>query len=387
MLASALFAQKDTAKNKIEIYGSIIAVPGYNFKSINPGWDDIMLVSELPSYDGQYAPNGRTYFSVRPTNLGIKFSGETFLGNSEGEFSFDLFDTDNEEGKTSFHLLIACMRFGKFAAGQLNTTFMDEDLFPDITDYWGPSGMVFLRNIQFRYTPVMNEKVQLAFALENPGASGDGGLYADRIELKDVRPLFNVPDFTASFRIDGNWGHIKAGGILGSIKWRDYSDTARFDLNGSAVRRGLNITSNIIAGKNDVLKLGLTYGHAIGNYMNDAPIDIGLQKNPGDTLKPIAGVALPVTGLVAFIDHTWNKYFTSSAGYSLVQIENSDAQAVDAFHKGQYVIANVLWHPSENFTAGIEYQWGQRNSLGGYISTDTKLQFFFRYDLLYKAKF
>jgi len=31
---------------------------------------------------------------------------------------------------------------------------MDDDMWPNIVDYWGPSGMVFLRNPQIRWTPI-----------------------------------------------------------------------------------------------------------------------------------------------------------------------------------------------------------------------------------------
>ena len=49
---------------------------------------------------------------------------------------------------------------------------------------------------------------------------------------------------------------------------------------------------------------------------------------------PIKGVALPVLGVVAFLDHTWNEHFTSSVGYSLVDIQNSNAQLPSDFHQG-----------------------------------------------------
>ncbi len=68
---------------------------------------------------------------------------------------------------------------GKFLAGQTNSTFMDGDVFPNSLEYWGPTGMVFYRNIQLRYSPLMTKQDNLAFALEQPGASGDGGVVND----------------------------------------------------------------------------------------------------------------------------------------------------------------------------------------------------------------
>jgi len=80
-------------------------------------------------------------------------------------------------------------------------------------------------------------------------------------------------------------------------------------------------TGGTIAGasatKNDVAKLAFAYGHGIENYTNDAPFDLGIANNPPNSKVPIKGVALPVLGVVAFLDHTWSEHFTSSAGYSL----------------------------------------------------------------------
>ena len=51
-----------------------------------------------------------------------------------------------------------------------------------------------------------------------------------------------------------------------------------------------------------------------------------------------------MTGIVAFLDHTWNEKYTSSVGYSQVDIDNTNGQAPDAFKPGQYVLANLLYY-------------------------------------------
>ena len=57
---------------------------------------------------------------------------------------------------------------------------------PTSVEYWGPNGMVFFRNVQFRCTPVQGDN-ELVFAAERPGASGDAGVFADRIALQNVQ--------------------------------------------------------------------------------------------------------------------------------------------------------------------------------------------------------
>ena len=34
---------------------------------------------------------------------------------------------------------------------------MDPDVFPNSLEYWGPTGMVFFRNVQLRYMPIMGD--------------------------------------------------------------------------------------------------------------------------------------------------------------------------------------------------------------------------------------
>src|SRR6476660_5227305 len=147
--------------------------------------------------------------------------------------------------------------------------------------------MVFFRNMQARWTPVQKERFRLIFAVERPGASADGGIYADRVELQNVKPKFDMPDFSAQARIMGKWGHIQAAGIFRKISWVNTAPNPQFNLNGDALGWGVNVTSNLNFTKNDVGRLAVVYGKGIENYMNDAPIDIAVKNNLSNPIKPI----------------------------------------------------------------------------------------------------
>ena len=42
--------------------------------------------------------------------------------------------------------------------------------------------------------------------------------------------------------------------------------------------------------------------------MNDAPVDVGIARtNSTNPRTPIKGVALPVTAVMAYLDHKWSK--------------------------------------------------------------------------------
>jgi hypothetical protein len=198
------------------------------------------------------------------------------------------------------------------------------------------------------------------------------------VELNDVTPRFPLPDLTAEYRLGQPWGYIELAGILRYMAWDD-AGLEPYDLSGSAVGWGLNLSSNVKISK-DILRLQLVYGAGIQNYMNEGPADVGIESNPGDPTKPVKGKALPLLGFVAMLDHVWNERWGSTVGYSYVNITPSDRQGADAFKLGHYALANVTYTPVPNFMAGIELQVGQRvNNSDGWKVGDTRIQFGAKY--------
>jgi len=367
-------------KNSVDLYGFVMLDSGYDFGQVNPNWYDVVRPTQLPSFHNEFGPSGNVYAGVRQTRFGVKSSTPTRFGDLNTIFEFELFGTGVDAGQTTFRLRHAYGELGQFGAGQTWSPFMDIDVFPNTVEYWGPNGMVFFRNVQVRWMPIRRKGGSVTIALEKPGASGDQGTYADRIELTGIRPRFNFPDLSGNARIVRNWGYVQMAGIVRKIGWVDTSGNA-VNLGGSAVGWGVNLTSNLNLSKKNVAKLAFVYGAGIENYMNDAPVDIGIQNNPPNSRVPINGVALPVLGVVSFLDHSWNEHFTSSIGYSLLDIQNSDAQKPSDFHQGDYAIANLLYHPIPRVTIGSEFQFGRRvNFSNGFDANDYRVQFSFKFD-------
>jgi len=311
----------------------------------------------------------------------VRSSTPTAMGDLKTTFDFDLYGTGVDEGQTTFRIRHVYGELGKFSAGKMWTPFMDVDVFPNAVEYWGPTGMVAFPNVQVRWTPMTGDD-SLMLALERPGASGDQGVYSDRIELQNIKGRFPLPDFSGNVRHSGKWGHVQVAGILRKIKWDDTLED-QFDLSGSATGWGINASTNINT-KGGVFRGSLVYGEGVENYMNDAPVDIGIQNNLSSAIRPIEGKALPVLGIVAFYDINWNEKWTSTAGYSIVNIENSDAQTPDAYHRGHYARGNLLYHPIPDLFVGGELQGGKReHNSDGFTSDDVRIQFSVKYSFKY----
>jgi hypothetical protein len=377
--AVAQEAKKDEAKPRLDIYGFAMLDMGYETKQNHPDWYDVLRPTKLPSYEDEFGEDGRFFAGVRQSRLGVKGFIPTDLGEIKTIFEFELFGTGVDAGQTTFRLRHAWGELGQFGAGQTWSPFMDPDVFPNSIEYWGPNGMVFFRNVQFRWTPWQKGDSRLAIALERPGASADQGVYQSRIELQGVKGRFPLPDLSAQFHYAKGWGHVQVAGIVRKMKWDDTNDD-QYDLTGEATGWGVNLSTNLKLQKH-VFRGQVAFGEGVQNYWNDAPVDIGIQNNFSNPVTPIVGKPLPILGIVAFLDLNWNDKWTSTVGYSLVDIDNSDGQAPSAFKRGQYALANVLYHPTSGLFLGPEIQWGKReNHKDGFTSDDVRIQFSAKYN-------
>jgi len=361
---------------KVELFGQLVTDVIYDFYQNAPAWFDVVRPTKLPAFSDEFGRDGRMYYSVRPTRLGVRTAIPTALGRVDGIFDWDMF---GDAGRVGFSMSRAYMSLGKWGAGQYDTPFMDIDVFPNTLEYWGPSGMIFFRNVQVRYMPIQGDS-RVTVALERPGASGDRGDAegtGDRrhIDLSDVVGRFPVPALSAEGRLGRSWGYVELAGILRGIYWDDLLRRDTIDLDGSALGWGLSLSSNVRTTKTDVLKLQITYGEGIESYVSDAPFDIGAERHPENPFRPVTGTALPVLAGTAFYDHSWNGSFTTSLGYSGVRITNSDGQSALAFHSGQYALVNLLYAPDTALLFGGELQWAHRkNAFDGFSSNDFRIQ-------------
>jgi len=361
----------------LDLYGFVELDSGYNFRTIDPNWFDVLRPSKLPATPGQFGQDGSVFFSVRPSRIGVRGTTPTPLGELKTQFEFDMYGVGAQAGQTQIRPRHYWGQLGAFLAGQTNTTFMDIDVFPNVLDYWGPNGMVFIRQPQFRWMPIQGD-THLWIAAEIPGQSGDQGLITDRITDAGIRPRFQYPDLTGQYRYSGSLGYIQGAAVVRNVKL-DQNGTSPFNLNQSLTGWGFNVSSKVNLRK-DALHLQYVVGNGIENYMNDAPFDVAPILNPNPA-RPVKGKPLPMYSFVAYLDHNWSDKWATSLGYSQLQIQNTSLQATNAYHFGQYSTANLLYTPTTHVMYGGEFQWARRSNRTTLASgaNDYKLQFTFKY--------
>ena len=385
MLGAAAGARAQTpaapSPPTVEIYGFGQADAIADFKQNNPDWYDTVRPSRLPNVANQFGQDGHFYLSARQSRLGAKATLPTSSGDVKAQFEFDMAGVGRDAGLTTIRLRHAWGQYKQIGAGQTNTQFMDIDVFPNTVEYWGPNGMLFVRNPQVFYEPIAKpDGTNLRIALEAPGASGDAGTFADRVELQNVRGRYPLPDLTGHYRAAQKWGYLQVGGVVRKIAWDDLLPNDQFDLNGHTWGWGISGSTNWKVKETDTLRAQFTYGEGIQNYFNDAPIDVGLKSNGGNAVTPVTGEALPIFGMVIALDHNWSDTWSTGAFYSRVDVTNSDLQTPDAYKNGQYIAVSLLKAPVKNVLMGGEFQWASReNNSDGFSSNQTRLQFTFKY--------
>jgi hypothetical protein len=384
-LAGALVAQAmPTAakadKAQFTIYGFAMADYIYDINRVDPDWEATLRPSKIPTEVGVFGSDGQSIFSARQSRFGVK--GDIPVGNGMDDitfkFEFDLFGVGVDAGQTTFRLRHAYGEWGQFLAGQTNSLFMDGDIFPNVIDYWGPTGMVFVRKVQFRWTPIRDDHNSFAIAIENPGNDIDPGT------LRELDPELGnnlendekYPDLTAQYNYHDTWGHVQLAAILRNVAY-DSVNTPNNEPKGSETGWGVDLTGHINVLERDKVLLGVVYGDGIASYLNDGGVDLAPE---GTFPNNVNAQAVPLLGVSAYYDHYWSSRWSTSLGYSITQVDNANLQDTAAFRSGEYASINLLWTPVKNLLIGGEFLWGQRTDNSTASGEDLRIQFSAKYD-------
>lgn len=373
------------AEESFEIYGFAMADYIQDFGGrLSPDWDDAFRPSRI-GIDGQYGGDGQASISVKQTRVGIKGSMPTSNDAMPitYKFEFDMFGTGSDAGQTTMRLRHAYGEWGSILAGQTHSLFMDIDVFPNTIDYWGPSGMVFYRNVQLRWTPYRDANSYFAMAIERPGNDIDPGnlRLVDGFQGLELQNDEELPDFTAQYRYGSDWGHVSVSGILRKVGY-EYRATPEDSWNdGSETGWGVNVGSTINTVGKDKILLQVVYGEGIASYMNDGGMDLApAAEFDVDTLTGVEAESVELMGVVAYYDHWWSDQWSSSVGYSFTKVDNTNFQDPGAFNKGSYASANLLYYPVANLMMGGELMWGERENNDGASDDAYRFQFSVKYN-------
>jgi len=379
-------ARAQEATRSFEIYGFAQLDWIQDTKRVDPNWMDAFRPSKIAAPEGEFGSNGQSDLSVKQSRFGVKGTMPTgdHTPPINFKFEFDFFGTGVDAGQTTIRLRHFYGEWGQLLAGQTHSLFMDIDVFPNVIDYWGPPGMVFLRLPQLRWTAYRTANDTIAVAVERPGNDIDTGniRLVQGYENATVNPDQTIPDLTGQYRHDDTWGHYQISAILRRVGY-EYSLAGEPFQKNSVTGWGVNLAGALKTIGKDQLLLSVVHGDGIASYMNDGGMDAApnAAANESNPAVPIiSGEAVPLTGVVAYYDHYWNSMWSSSIGYSFTQVSNTNFQSLTAFHKGQYASVNLLAYPADKVLIGGEVMWGKLTNNDGTTGNDVRFQFSVKYN-------
>jgi hypothetical protein len=333
------------------------------------GDKDAFIVNTIPTGSSK-AGAGDSNFSIRQTRLFLKTQTPTKdWGSLVTYVEIDFFGTDGAEPRIRHAYGQIGDKF-QLLAGQTWSAFQDATVFPSTLDFQGPSGIITSRRPQVRLRQVWDDQWTSVIAIEDPKTdiANPGGIAGEKSTP--------YPDLDANVRWTPDWGHLQLSGVVRYLQFDPDVGSRE-----SAWGYGLSLTGSVKAFRIDekhvdALLFQLAVGNGIARYINDTSglgLDAALSAS-GDDLDGLDTFA----GMIAY-QHWWHKKWASTAGYSIVSVDNSASEPGSDYHSGQYAVFNLRYYPAERVMLGLEFLYGIREDKDGSHGDDVRLQFSAQY--------
>jgi hypothetical protein len=312
--------------------------------------------------------NDQVTFHARQSRLGLGTSTPTEYGDLTTYIEGDFFGADGNESSTNSHgfrLRHAYGTLGKLLAGQTWTNFFNEQAYIETLDFGGPTGEIFVRQAQFRWT----EKY----------ASGDWSVSAESPESVLAVPGSATPfrsdsdhaaDFTARIRHNVGRAVYSAGALARNV----HVDSATLGADSGRWGGALNFSGIVPVGARDDLRFDVNGGNAIGRYQVGGFFPDGYLDASGKL-----ELAHQASGYVAY-RHFWTAQLRSTVEYSAANSTPPAGTAVGINKSDRSQHINLIWSPVAAVNVGGEFIHAQRTVVGGDQGTLNRLQFSAQYN-------
>ncbi len=352
-----LFIVTPDNKMQLRILGSVrylVVFDGYNLQDKNA-----FSTFEIPT--GELNKRLPNYFNgLDQTRLGFEVTRRTDSGDI-----FIRLETDFA-GENGFRIRHAYGQYGKFLFGQTWSLFSHLNAAPTIVDFAGPTASLVTRNPQLRYMkPNFIKGINMALGLEYviPNLGLPDTLSGQSVQL--------LPDVTARFDKNFDWGSAQVSGLLPVLSGRDLNDNL-------IIKLGWGVSASVVVNS---WKKGKWFfqgviGRAITRYFND------LSGNGLDLIFNTEGkFRLPlVVGYYGTYEHRWTEKLLSNATYGYVHIQSYDFSLPDSYKKGHTLRVNTFYDIVEGARMGIEYIYGKRKNIDGISGGANRVNLLFYYD-------
>jgi len=364
-------------------------LPGTN-TSMNIGGyaklDFIYDLNERPAFHPDLANFGRSTPSpgagqiqnqfrahARQSRIWFKTWTPTDWGELATHIEGDFFGTGGNErisNSTSFRLRHAYGRLGPVLAGQTWTNFMDLRSFPEVVDFFGPTGEPFIRQAQIRYTHDFGGGTSLAVSVENPSNTdtlADVRLPATALVTEGGD---RVPDFTARLTHAHSSGHVALSGV---VRYLTVANGGGGSANVSESTVGWGIAPSFSQKLTSTDTIGglAHYGQGSGRYLIASVFNGAILT--GNPAGSAGGAnfdleAIETWGGFGWWRHQWTDTIRTNLVGGFTQINTEDevgkaglgivpgaVASLTNMDREYSVHANIIWSPVPQVNIGLEY--------------------------------
>lgn len=252
-------------------------------------------------------------------------------------------------------------------AGQSWTTFFNVAALPNLLDFVGPAGTIFVRQPQIRWTVG-----GFQLAAENPATrlnDSTGSTYYDNGQ--------QVPDIVA--RYNGKVGELSwsAAALGRQLRYENRSDAGAVkDDSNEQYGYGLSFSGKWVFGT-DNMSFMINVGDALGRYMGLNSFNDGYINADGDI------ETVDTWGAFLAYEHFWSPRWRSTFSISASGADNPDtnnyAQAQSLAKEYQSLHANRNWLPAPKLSIGGELILANKELEDGRDGDMSRVQFAVKY--------
>lgn len=251
-------------------------------------------------------------------------------------------------------------------AGQSWSTFFNVGALPNLYDFVGPAGTIFVRQPQIRWT-----MGGLQLAVENPATrlndSGGSTVYDNGQQMPDLIARYN-----------GKWNDLSwsAAAMGRELRYEDRTNAAVEGDSDEQYGYALSVSGKWVFGKDD-LRFMVNYGDALGRYMGLNAFNDGYIRADGsiDTFDQ--------WGAFIAYQHYWSERWRSTLSVSVAGADNPDsdqfAGANSLAKEYQSAHANLSWLPAPGLALGGEVILASKELEDGRDGDMSRVQFSVKY--------
>jgi len=354
---------------KIGGYVKLDAVYSSRSAGVNNDGDQLLVPQSIPVGPGA-GDHERKQFKMhaRESRLNIVTSTPTQWGGLttllEGDF-FGGAGNESVSNSHNFRLRHAYGTLGGFSAGQYWTNFMNVAGLPEVLDFNGPVGNLFVRQAQLRWTQKFSGG-EWAVSAENPesvfAVAGTGTTF----RADDDR----YPDIVGRINFDTSAGKYWVAALARNIRVDSAAAPAAVEDKWGG---GLAVSGVIpVTGKDD-LRFMAYGGNGVGRYNVPGFYVDGVIDASG-------GLSLPkIFGGYAAYRHFWTPTLRSTLVLSASEADNPSATFGTLNKSDRSVHLNLISSLAKTVDVGVEYIYGQREIENGQSGSLNRVQLSAKY--------